>query len=83
MICTHHVYVNVRRCAHPLKIPMLLKFSEELLSMATGLRASPSLDELLNSVPVLAVLHEPLQKLVVLLVSPFSFVEFTLVGIAG
>lgn len=59
---------------------MLLEFSEEFLRMTPRLRARPRLYELLNAVPVLPKLHQPLQELVVFLIGPLALVVFPFGG---
>lgn len=67
--------LGVWRSAHSLEVPVLLKFSEELLSMRPRLRACSRLNVSLNHVPVLSIHCETFQELLVFLVRPFTFVK--------
>lgn len=73
------IFVHICRGALPNEQPLLLHFAEELLGMRSGLGAGSGADELLDLVPILAELHEPIQELFVLLVTPFPLVEVALV----
>lgn len=69
--------VDIRRSAHSLKVPVLLKFPEEFLSVWSGLRTRPRLYVLLNLVPVLSILNQAIQEFLMFFISPLTFVVFT------
>jgi hypothetical protein len=73
------IFVHICGRALPNEQPLLLHFAEELLGMRSGLGARSGADKLLDLVPILAELHEPIQELFVLVVTPFPLVEVALV----
>lgn len=72
------IYVEIWRSAHTLKVAILLELPEKLLGVRSCLGTWPRAYVSLYSVPVLAKQSEAFQELVMLLISPLTFVVLSI-----